>query len=276
MKKSWFMKCFCLILLLFSGVFFVSCKDNSVPQNQVKDITIESTFFSTKIYQNTQIDLSVFNVYVTNTINEPEVFTLSQIYGKELDTASVGEHSFLLSYNNFSKAFNYKVLPVTMIDARFNSDPIVFYLHEGANLKNATFLALYSDGSEAKIPLSNASFTFENLEVSDEIKTTKATYNNISFSISYVVKTRKIETDITYDFIDKDNYFDTSNQLFAFLSDDKFTVFELKNNEPKNERPLPLKPSEIPNEYNVQQISDGENSTFKIYLTKDGIVMEKV
>lgn len=270
------MKCFCLILLLFSGVFFVSCKDNSMPQNQVKDITIESTFFSTKIYQNTQIDLSVFNVYVTNTIDEDESFTLNQLYDKALDTTRVGEHSFLLSYKNFSKAFNYQVLPTTMIGARFNGAPIEYFLHEGADIENSTFLALYSDGNEEKIALSNANFTFDNLEVSDEIKTTKATYNGFEFEIEYVVKTRKIETDKTHDFIDKDNYFNISNQLFALLSGDKFTVFELKNNKPKNEHPLPLEPSEIPNEYSVNQFLDGKNTTFKIYLTKDGIVMEKV
>lgn len=150
MKKSWLLNCCCFVLLLFSGVFFVSCKDNSKPQNQVSDITIESKFFSTKIYQNTQVDLSEFNVYVTNTIDEDESFTLSQLYDKTLDTSKVGLHSFLLSYHDFNKAFDYQVLPTTMIDARFNGAPIEYFLHEGADIENSTFLALYSDGNEEK------------------------------------------------------------------------------------------------------------------------------
>lgn len=276
MKKSWFVNCCCFVLLLFSGVFFVSCKDNSKPQNQVSDITIESKFFSTKIYQNTQIDLSDFNVYVTNTIDEDESFTLSQLYNKTLDTSNVGTHSFLLSYHNFTKAFDYQVLPTTMIDARFNGSPIEYFLHEGADIENSTFLALYSDGNEEKIPLSEASFSFTNLEVSDEIKTTTATYNGFEFEIEYVVKTRKIQANTTYDFIDKAKYFNNDKQLYSILSDTQIKIFTVKDGVPKDTIPLPISQSNIPNEFIVNQFNNGKFETFKIYLTKSGIVMEKI
>lgn len=276
MKKSWLLNCCCFVLLLFSGVFFVSCKDNSKPQNQVSDITIESKFFSTKIYQNTQVDLSEFNVYVTNTIDEDESFTLSQLYDKTLDTSKVGLHSFLLFYHNFTKAFDYQVLPTTMIDARFNGSPIEYFLHEGADIESSTFLALYSDGNEEKIALSEASFSFTNLEVSDEIKTTTATYNGFEFEIEYVVKTRKIETNTTYNFIDTSKYFNNDKQLYSILSDTQIKIFIIKDGVPKDTIPLPISQSNIPNEFLVNQFNNGEFETFKIYLTKSGIVLEKI
>lgn len=276
MKKSWLLSCSCFVLLLFSGVFFVSCKDNSKPQNQVSDITIESKFFSTKIYQNTQVDLSNFKVYVTNTVDKDETFTLSQLYDKTLNTSKVGLHTFLLSYHNFTKAFDYQVLPTTMIDARFNGAPIEYFLHEGADIENSTFLALYSDGNEEKIALSEASFSFTNLEVSDEIKTTNATYNGFEFEIEYVVKTRKIQANTQYNFIDKAKYFDTNKQLYSSLSDNQIKIFINKDGVPKDTIPLPISQSNIPNEFLVNQFNNNKIETFKIYLTKSGIVMEKI
>lgn len=277
MKKSCFLKCFCLILLLFSGVFFVSCKDNSKPENKVSDITIESKFFSTNIYQNTQVDLSNFKVYISNTIDEDETFTLSQLYGKSLDTSKVGTHSFLLSYKDFTKAFDYEVLPVTMVAARYNGEPIKLFLHEGANISTATFLALYSDGTEEKIQLSEATFSFDNLEVSNEIKTTTAIYNGFTFNIEYVVKTREVQQNTEYSLIDQSNYFQSSKQLYATLTENKLTVYTKSDGVSKVEYTFTVSASSIINEYETNQVFAAQGFVkFKIFLTADGLVLEQI
>lgn len=64
------------VLLLFCGAIFVGCGDNSKPENQVSDIIISEDFFNTPIYQNSNIDLSQFHVYIINTITDTETFTL--------------------------------------------------------------------------------------------------------------------------------------------------------------------------------------------------------
>ena len=96
------------------------------------------------------------------------------------------------------------------------------------------------------------------------------------FEIEYVVKTRKIQANTTYDFIDTAKYFNNDKQLYSILSDTQIKVFIIKDGVPKDTIPLPISQSNIPNEFLVKQFNNGKFETFKIYLTKSGIVMEKI
>ena len=222
------------VLLLFCGAIFVGCGDNSKPENQVSDIIISEDFFNTPIYQNSNIDLSQFHVYIINTINNTETFTLDEFITNPLDTSSLGVHTLMISYNNKTKAFDYTVLPVNMVAARYNGEPITYYKHESANLDNVKFLVLYSDGKDKYFDLSLASITFNDLTVSDQVKTATATYAGMTFDIEYVVKNRKIEFDTTYDYIDKVSQTnETSNEMKIIFTKESnkisYTLFTISD-----------------------------------------------
>lgn len=267
------------VLLLFCGAIFVGCGDNSKPENQVSDIIISEDFFNTPIYQNSNIDLSQFHVYIINTINNTETFTLDEFITNPIDTSSLGVHTLMISYNNKTKAFDYTVLPVNMVAARYNGEPITYYKHESANLDDVKFLVLYSDGKDKYFDLSLATITFEDLTVSDQVKTATATYAGITFSVEYVVRNREIKFDTTYDYIDKTNQANatsTERKIIFTKSESKltFTIFTVSDGISTKQMSKNIKESDIPNEYVFTAVKNGKIKTFVFYLTANGIVRD--
>lgn len=272
MKRRGFLKSICLVLLLISGVFFVSCKDNP-PVNKVSDIAICEEFFTTPIYQNEYIDLSNYSVVVTNTIYDDETYSLDDILTNGLDTSSVGKHTFTITYRDCSKNFSYNVLPVSMIDARYIGDTLIYYKHEGADLSNQQFFVLYSDGTERRFDLSLATIVFEDLSVSDGLKTATATFEGIDFTVSYKVVTREIEDNTEYTLLDKTNNFTDCKISF---SNGTYTIYTSSDNVISELVVGKITETETPNEYQTKIFIGSSRQTFILYLTKDGIVMDSL
>ena len=268
---------FVLFTLLFCGVFFVACKDNSKPKNQVSDIVISEKFSSASIYQNSILDLSQFEVYIINTIDSEQTFTLDQFLPNSLDTSRLGVHTFSISYNGKTKAFNYTVLPENVVGARYNGEPITFYKHEGADLENKQFLVLYSSGKEKYFDLSMAEINFENTSISGEIETAVASFQGQTFNVEYVVKNREIEFGTYYDFYDNTSQQNECDRKVVFSkSSDKitFTIFTIEDSVPVKEYSGTAKESGVPHEYTFSAISNQELKSFILYLTSNGVVKD--
>lgn len=273
MKKKVLLNGFCLILLLFSGVFFVSCKENYKPVNKISNIAISEEFFTTPIYQNQYVDLSNYNITITNTIYDNETYSLDDILTNGLDTKITGLHSFIITYKDFSKEFTYNVLPVSMIDAMYVGTTVLYYKHEGPDLANQRFSVLYSNGSEKRFNLSDASINFEDLTFSLTEKTIMATYGEIKFKVPYKVVTREIIFNQEYNLIDKTNKFNDCKIIF---SNNQFSIYTSNENIIDKKLSGKISQTEIPNEYQSKVLVDKKLTSYIFYLTANGIVMESI
>lgn len=286
MKNALKRICFCMFALLLSSGVFVACKSD-VPVNKVTDIEICVDFFKEKIYKDEVVDLSKFSATIYKSINDPQLFTLDELLPDGLDTSDVGSHSFEITYNNFTTEFIYTVLPVTLVAVTFKGDALIYFLHEGVDLAGQTFTALYSDGSEKDLALELASIQFpDNLLVDSEIQKATATYQDIPFEVPFIVKTRAIETDKQYAFINSSDYaIDCAENCviqILFREEQSSVGFEVvvtEYSEVKNIRTEKLIVSvgtaQTPNEYTVRlQIAGSAPKKYLLYLTANGIVME--
>lgn len=273
--KNRFLNVICLCFILFSGAFFVSCKDTSTPRNKVEDIVLPSSFLSLDIFQGDEVDLSEYFVTIKNTVNKDQGFAMSQLLSV-LDTTKIGEHKFTLSYGSFSKEFKYEVKAILPLDAMFSGE-VEYYLHEGAEFGDKKFTVLYTNGDEKLLSLQNAEIDFSAMPKNIGNYTLNATYEEISFSVKINVMTREVVKDMEYAFKDLVGIFEDSTQnYFTRYDGERFVIYTKTDGKIEERSRINVKASEVENEFTGKVQVNGKLVSCKIYLTKDGIVAEEI
>lgn len=275
----------CLMLLLV-GTLFVGCKENP-PQNQVLDFELSQDFYNTDIYQNDIVNLNKFSIIVRNSVASDQYFTLDNFLQNGLDTSTLGENQFEITFNGFTKTFHYQVLEVTLVALTFKQNPIVYYKYEGFDLQDKEFVALYSNGKEKSIKLNLATITpsADNSLSQSETDTKQATaeYQGKSFKIEYLVKNRQISLNKQYKLIDTSGHFscnETEDFTYRIIFTEKQNTSKLKfsilkyfsdnTTEPVLTGDILDSPED--NVYKIKTIENNKISTSLLYLTANGIV----
>ena len=262
-----------LIILLILPILFCSCKDNA-PKDIITDIVISEEFFEAQFYQYESPDLSEFNVTVKFSISQDKVFPLDQMLRKNLQTTTVGESTFTLTYLGFSKTFSYNVNPVRIIRATFKNSPLTLYKNQTPDLSNLYFVALYANGSEQRINLSLATIDFELDSVCDQPKTAIAQYENISFSVKYTVTNPPLKQNQYYSLDDQTDTFD-QNCLILF-NQNNATIYTQTNGVPSPLINIKIIENATEENHNtcLSKIYNPNAQYVRLYLENDKIICE--
>lgn len=281
MKK--FMKGLYIFILIFAGVFLVACscsnsdKDEINPDNQkyVTSIVIENSFYTDEFFVDEDINLQLYDVTINFSDNTSLIFKLGDVYRDKLDTSSIGQKTFKISYLSQEFTFNYEVKNIYIKSATVKQDNIVVFDGEQDCLDDINFTILYSNGVEENHKLKDASVE---VNWSGEYNTpavAEVTYENFQFTFDCVVKIREIVLDEIYELEDKLGMFENNEYVLIAQKNAETvaTFFHLSGeNLVKDWEVSVILQSD--GKYEAIVIFEGLK-TVKIYAYKDKVIIEE-
>lgn len=265
----------CLFAMLLSTTMVLLCSCDNPPENKILDVIISNNFYTDRFYVGDEIDLSEYTVTVKFSLSADKVFTLDNVYRKTLDTSKAGTFTFTLSYLDNHKDFTYTVYAVTLLDTTYSGDPIIIYKNEPADLTGIKFRALYSNGHEEFIDLSNAIFDLSALSYSLSPISIPESYQGNDFEIKVVVTNREIKTSSPYKLIDKTGTY--TDHLISFI-DGKAVIYAANTNANSPATEITLSSLPTNENYNIASATMFTPTPLNVifYNVDDSIVCEAV
>lgn len=268
MKKGFVMKKICIFALCLMSLFFVACKDNS--NSYIKNIDIESSFYESKIFLNEEIDFSSYSFTITYDTGEKLPIDYSLLVIEGFTTSSLGENEFTIKYKNKKFKKTYTVYEAGLVGCTYKGDAITFYIGDTSSLENIKFWALYEDGNEVQVSLSEATVISE-VDLTNDTTNITFKYNEKLFNVPCNVTYRPIEKNNEYKFVDLTGSYNQENLTIIF-ADNSATLFDEDRVQQNNFSVV----SGSHNKYTTQKVVGGSFVIVELYLINDTIYMNTI
>ena len=263
-----------IVLLVFSCVFFVGCKDKKHDnKNSVVSLTICEELKNASFFQNDYIDLSSYSVTVKLKKSKDLVLRLddSNVYVSNFSTSEVGEFTATVSYQKKSVSFSYTVIEIVPVGIFYNGNDLTIYSQEGFDFSNIYLDVVYNNGAQSKVNLGLTSMSEIDRTCSYVKKTFTASYLGFTANINYYVTNRPFKELEIYEFVDNSGLFEDYLK-YVCKSGDSFVYYRNLEGEVGFQSNLTIKEF---NTYETFKIADRQKVYFTLTLVGNKVICEK-
>ena len=258
-------KVFALILCVIS-LFAVACKDGD--NSYIEDIDIEESFYQEKVFVGDEIDFSEFSFVVSYNTGEKIDVDYSKVSILNFSTIQEGVCEFTIKYKNKSFKKTCTIYNPVVVSCTYKGGAVVYYKGDEASLSGINFVALYENGKEVNVPLSEASIVSE-VSLNESVSNITFEFAGKNFVVPCSVTYKPIERDVEYKFIDLTGGY-AGEDFKIVISEDKGYLYvndrELSNEFTVNEGNY--------NRYTTLRVIGGVPTVVEMYLVKDTIYMD--